>query len=339
MADRQTEIDAFLQGTGWQDATRAPLAGDASARRYERLCRANGDTAVLMDAPIASGEDTTPFLTIARHLRAQGFSAPKILAADPAAGFLLLEDIGDDLFAVICADRPDLERPLYEAAVDLLVRMQSGPLPAGLLPYDLAAYIRESRLLTEWYLPGATGKETPKDLADAFSNLITDACAALTGDRTCLVLRDYHAENLLWLPDRKGVAQVGLLDFQDALLGHPAYDLVSLLRDARRDTSTELREAMLRRFLRQTGTGEAEFRQAFATLGVQRNLKIIGIFARLCRRDNKAAYVDLIPRVWAHLQAGLTHPALADLRDFVTRHVPEPDAGVLAGIRRGNHVA
>lgn len=330
---RNAEIAHFLGQAGWSGAKAAPLAGDASARTYQRLHMA-GKSAVLMDAPPASGEDITPFLTIAQHLKEAGYSAPAIIADDPAAGLILMEDLGDDLYARLCARAPAMEPAVYDAAVALLVDLHDREPPAGLPPYSAEIYEREARLLTDWYLP-ATSHSAGS--GDDYAALINAACARIAPDRPCLVLRDYHAENLLWLADRDGIARVGLLDFQDALAGHPAYDLVSLLEDARRDTSADLRETMLRRYIKATGVDPQSFRLAYATLGAQRNLKIIGIFARLWLRDGKPAYLDLMPRVWAHLQHDLAHPELAALKDFIAAHVPEPSPATLGRIRAARH--
>jgi len=324
MTDRDALAKAFLNRIGWGDAAIAPLAGDASNRRYLRVI--GQSSAVLMDAPPEKGEDTTPFVQITDLLREREFSAPQIFGADPVNGFLLLEDLGDALFARAVANVA--EKTLYAAAVDLLADLHQMPAPAELPRYDAATYRREAQLLTEWYLPGA-GRDVD---AAAFDALIDAACAPLL-DANVVVLRDYHAENLIWLPVRHGTARVGLLDYQDALAGHPAYDLVSLLEDARRDTSDALRAAMFDRYIAATGLEQDAFAQAYATLGAQRNIKILGIFARLWLRDGKVTYLDLMPRVWAHLQRDLAHPALNDLHDWIGQNVPEPDATVRAKIR------
>ena len=334
MDKRQRAIQAFLQAAGWDTAARRVLAGDASPRRYDRLTRAKPPfQAVLMDAPKDKGEDIRPFVSVARYLLETGFSAPAIYAADETLGLLLLEDLGDDLYARICIGQPRLEPLLYRRAIEVLADLQAQKTLPDVPPYDGETYLREACLLTDWYLPAATGRETGAALRDDYRALIAAACQAVEPERPCLVLRDYHAENLIWLPDRAAAGQVGLLDFQDALIGHPAYDLVSLLEDARRDTGPDLRQAMVRHFLDITGLDEAAFLQAYSTLGAQRNLKIVGIFARLWLRDGKPAYLDKIPRVWAHLMNDLKHPSLAALNDWVTRHVPAPSSTILNRIR------
>lgn len=317
--NRHRLIRRFLTDIGWGDARLEPLAGDASNRRYLRV---QGErAAVLMDAPRESGEDTAPFVQVTQLLRGRGFSAPEIIASDPENGFLLLEDLGDDLFARAVAQQDEVT--LYAAAVDMLVELQASPAPASLPRYDAATCCREARLLTQWYIPGAGGTGDEAEL-DA---LIHAACAPWL-DANVVVLRDFHAENLIWLPQRQGTARVGLLDYQDALAGHPAYDLVSLLEDARRDTSPALRSAMVARFVQATGADPDTFAAAYATYGAQRNIKILGIFARLSMRDGKPGYLNLMPRVWSHLQRDLRHPALADLHAWVDANVPPPDAGL-----------
>jgi aminoglycoside/choline kinase family phosphotransferase len=337
MTARDAAVAAFLAAAGCGDAAVAPLAGDASNRRYLRLTRPGG-TAVLMDAPPARGEDVRPFLALTEWLRGRGLSAPAPLATDLDAGLLLLEDLGDELFVRHLARRPGSETALYAAAVDLLAglasvpppaRIGSGPVAMDLLPYDGAVLGREAELFTGWWLP-AVAAVSPGMAAD-YAGLVAEATAPVAGAREVLVLRDYHAENLLWLPGRAGDARVGLLDYQDALAGHAAYDLVSLLEDARRDTGAELRAAMVARYLAARPELDAEaFRAAYAILGAQRNLKIIGIFARLARRDGKPRYLAFIPRVWGHLQRDLAHPSLARLAGWIARHAPAPAPDVLA---------
>lgn len=334
LSKRSNEIARFLAPSDWGDADIRPLAGDASARRYFRLHSPDDNTtAVLMDAPPSSGENIRPFVTIANYLRNNALSAPEILATDSANGFVLMTDLGDDLFARVCASAPKLETTIYAAAIDALAHLHLAEPLADLPPYDLETYRREANLLIDWYLPAATGSLVKPSVQGNFEHLIAAACDSLKHDRTVCVLRDYHAENLLWLPALSDVARVGQLDFQDALLGHPAYDLVSLLEDARRDTDEALRTQMIGRFLDRTGHERGAFLKAYATLGAQRNLKIIGIFTRLFVRDNKSSYVDLIPRVWDHLLRDLSHPDLAELKDFITQNVPSPSPTILQAIK------
>jgi aminoglycoside/choline kinase family phosphotransferase len=191
------------------------------------------------------------------------------------------------------------------------------------------------RLVVEWYLPAVTGATVPTDLAAEYEALAAAAFAPTLDGARVAVLRDYHAENLIWLPGRAGHARVGLLDYQDMLVGHPAYDLVSLLADARRDVAPELRAAMLARYLERTADDPSAFRLAADTLSAQRNLKILGLFTRLARRDGKPRYLAHLPRVWAHLTRDLGHPALAPLRTWVARHVPPPEAPALDRVREG----
>ncbi len=332
---REALITAFLARCPWSAARRTHLAGDASNRRYERLLHDALGPTVLMDAPPDKGEDVRPFVDVTERLRDVGLSAPRILAADAKAGLLLIEDLGDALFARVLEKRPDDEVLLYSAAIDLLAALHRLPDTAqGLPPYDAAVYRRESALATDWYLPAATGTPTDPALRDEFLDLIEAACAPHAATPPVCVLRDYHAENLIWLPDRAGDARVGLLDYQDALAGHPAYDLVSLLEDARRDTSDALQQAMCDRYVAVSGCDPVSLRAAYAALGAQRNLKIIGIFARLWLRDGKPQYLALIPRVWAHVQRDLAHPDLAALREWVAARMVAPTPDVLDRLRR-----
>lgn len=323
MTDRHNLADIFLQNTQWAGATRDPIAGDASRRRYERLTHPEtGQTAILMDAPASEGEDVRPFVEIAKHLCDQGFSAPRILHSDETAGFLLLEDLGDDLFARVMVATPNLETKLYEAATDLLVALHDAPLSQGLADYDTLAMTDMAALAYSWYRTGISRAQD--DAEQGFRQTITDLLDKHIQGQKVLIQRDYHAENLLWLPDRKGVARVGLLDFQDATTGHRAYDLVSVLQDARRDVSTDIETAMISHYLGQTGLDPEAFEIAYHLLGVQRNLRILGVFARLCLRDGKPHYIALIPRVWRYINHSLAHPALQGIASQILADLPTP---------------
>lgn len=324
MSDRAGLSQDFLRRAGWGDAARAKLAGDASFRKYDRLNR-NGEPAVLMDAPPPQ-EDVRPFTRIARHLESLGYSAPRILAEDTEHGFLLLEDLGDDLFARLLQQGGN-EAKLYEATIDFLLDLHRHPAPADLAPYDEARLIDEAELFVDWYLPALTGRETPTNIRQAFrflwGILVPEVGMDNTPERRVLVLRDFHAENLIWLPNRSGAARLGLLDFQDAVAGHPAYDLVSLLEDARRDVDPDLAEAMLRRYIAGSGVDDAEFRRSYAILGAQRNIRILGVFTRLWKRDGKPHYQAFMPRMWGLVERDLAHPALTDLRGWFDAMVPQ----------------
>lgn len=332
MTPRHALIEDFITAQGWAGASRRPLAGDASARHYQRMV-AGERRAILMDAPPESGLDVGPFVAVTRWLRRNGLSAPEILGADCARGLLLLEDLGDDLFATICLRAPARESGLYAAAIDLLADFQAldppGAAESWCPPrYDMAVLMREIRLAPEWYLTAATGQEVSPELAAEFDALAAAVLTPLIADSNVPIYRDYHAENLIWLPGRAGHARIGLLDYQDMLIGHPAYDFVSLLGDARRDISPELRDAMLTRYLARTGHPRAQFDLAAHVLSAQRNLKILGLFTRLCRRDGKPRYLDYLPRVWRYLRADLEHPELSDLRLWIERHLPAPERAV-----------
>lgn len=332
MTDRPRLTDVFLAATPWGLADRALLAGDASNRRYERLTDPNtGNTAVLMDAPPETGENVRPFVKIAKYLRSQGLSAPEILAEDAENGFLLIEDLGDELFARLITQRPELERRLYEAATDVLVQLYSAPVP-DLEPLGPRLMAEMSGLVIRKYRTGILGTGGA-DLLARFENTFEDILRATVKGGHVIVQRDYHAENLLWLPDRDGVARVGLLDFQDARTGHPAYDLVSLLQDARRDVPAGIEMQMIARFIAKTGVEDSGFRTAYSVLGVQRNLRILGVFARLSLDRGKPHYLDLIPRVWDHVIRGLDHPALAPIAGMLHDALPVPTPENLARLR------
>lgn len=328
MTDRRALSASFLHRAGWGAAKRSFLAGDASDRSYERLSMGS-QTAVLMDAPPGQGDDPAAFVMIARHLGSLGLSPPAILADDLAHGFLLLEDLGDGLFARLVTHDTSLEAPLYAAATDVLVQIHAHPAPPGLPDLSALDWAKAAAFALDWYAFAITGKAP--DAADFIRVLTESLCTHADGPRV-MILRDYHAENLLWLPERQGVAQVGLLDFQLAQMGQPGYDLVSLLQDARRDVSVGTETAMIARFCVASGTDPADFAHAYATLGAQRALRILGVFARLCLKAGKHGYVPLIPRVWGQLWRNLSHPALAPLAALCHDLLPEPDDAALERI-------
>lgn len=327
--ERDTLIDAFLPS----GAKRRPLAGDASFRRYERIEK-NGAPFVLMDAP-PEHEDCRPFVALATYLRSLGFSAPKILKPDFENGLLLLEDLGNNTFNRVLEKDPALETELYRAAVEVLVALHGQkppsklPVPENddytLAPYDADCLFSELNLFPEWYLPEVLGKNDD-GWEQELKQIWTPLFNRVTPENSVLTLKDYHADNLMWLPAREGLQKVGLLDFQDALLGHPAYDLVSLLQDARRPFKPELESDMLEHYLAKTGSNKRkEFMTAYQILGAQRNTKIIGIFTRLWRRDGKADYPKMIPHVWSLLEENLKHPALSEARLWFNAVVPPAD--------------
>jgi len=325
MTDRRALSEAFLARCGWGQADRRFLAGDASDRSYDRLTR-GPQTAVLMDAPPGKGDDPATFIAIAEHLNHIGLSAPRILGQDLNHGFLLIEDLGDDLLARLTAAHPETEAALYHGAVDVLVHLQCHPAPSGLMDLSAQDWAKAAAFALDWYAYGATGSRPDNT---PFVAAMTRALTQHADGPRVMILRDYHAENLLSLPDRSGVARIGLLDFQLAQMGQPAYDLVSLLQDARRDVSAPVQAAMIAHFVKAKGLDRPSFDVAYAVLGAQRALRILGIFARLCVVAGKKGYLDLIPRVWGPLQRNLAHPALHDLRSICDEQLPPPTQDTL----------
>ncbi len=307
-------IEPFLAASGWAGAAIEPLAGDASFRRYFRI-RKGEKTAMLMDAPPPK-EDPAPFLRAAKWLDANGMRAPNILGENAARGLVLLEDFGEARMRDYLDQWPGDEHDVYATAVDALVELHR--LPAGpFLDYSIGEYQREARLLVEWYCPA---QNLYVDVAGFTAAWEAALGPLLPRQRPSVaVLRDYHAENIMLLGS---LQKQGLLDFQDALNGHRAYDLVSLLQDARRDVSAEREAEMFNRYVAATGIAAEEFLADYAVLGAQRNTKIVGIFVRLWKRDGKPRYLDLIPRVWALLERDLSHSALAPVAAWFDANIP-----------------
>jgi aminoglycoside/choline kinase family phosphotransferase len=325
VSDRGRQIDDFLADVGWFGAARKPLAGDASHRRYERVSL-DGRTAVLMDAP-PPAEDVGPFVQLTHHLRGMGYSAPEILAEGPLSGFLLLEDLGDATYTNALAGGAD-DVDLYTRAVDLLInlngRQDAMHLPSSVVRYSDQILMDEASLLVDWYMPRLIGIPTDPIFCHEFEDIWRSLLARVNRGEPTLVLRDYHADNLMWLPERSGIAACGLLDYQDAVLGSPVYDLMSLLEDARRDLRGGLAAHLLDHYRAAFPAMDwGEFQTTYAVLAAQRHCKVIGIFTRLAERDGKYDYLIHIPRVWALLDRACRHPLLAPLKTWLDKHVPE----------------
>lgn len=320
-AARAAAMALFLHRAGRAEARLSPLAGDASARRYFRLADAQG-TAVLMDD--AAGA-VRPYLAMTGWLRARGFHAPAVLAEDEGAGFLLLEDLGDDLVARVLERRPEAAEAIHDRITDLVVDLQRHGPPPFVPALDGPALADQVGLFADWYAPAAGAGDAAAGVAPAVAALHAALCA---GEAPVLSLRDFHAENLVW----RGDAPLGLLDFQDAVATHPAYELASALQDARRDIPAGMERRQIARYLAATGKDGGRFAAAYALMGAQRGLRIMGIFARLCLRDGKPRYLDFMPRVWAAVRRNVAHPALAPLAAAL-EGVPAPTPAVIASLR------
>jgi aminoglycoside/choline kinase family phosphotransferase len=347
---RSEALERLLAVTGFAGAERAPLTGDASTRRYERL-NLNGRRAMLMDAPPSAESAPCPptatpgerremgwtatsrlaasrveaFVAIAAHLEQLGLAPPAIYGADCAAGYAVIEDLGDDLYARVIGAGAD-EIPLYEAAARVLAHVHGAPIPARMegpaaaswpvLDYDALALEVNADLFVDW-LPRAAEVEIGDAERARWEHVRDGLIVKALGFPRAFTIRDYHAENLLWLPQREGLRRVGLLDFQDAVRGWRAWDFSMLLHDARRDVSNAAHKAAVRAYLDASGAGEAEFERELAVLGAINSMRILGVFARLAGRDGKTRYLSYMPRMWGHLARTLEHPALGETRDFV----------------------
>jgi len=352
----------FLAANGFGDARREALSGDASTRRYERLHLAGGTRLIFMDQPPSA--ETTPcppdaspearaalgynalarlaagrveaFIAVAAWLRGQGLSAPEVIAHDAGSGLAVLEDLGDDLFAVMIA-RGQAERPLYEAAINALVRMHDATAPRvltapggitwPLLDYDALALKTATDLLPAWLPKLRPQIRLDLEALAAWEDIwapIRVRAAVGAGTSGVFCHRDYHAENLIWLPHRRGAARAGLIDFQDAVRAPPAWDMSMLLHDARRDISPELEAWALERYCQlRPLVDQQAFTADFHALGALNISRILGIFARLVSRDGKPRYGAFMPRLWAYLNTCLADPDLADLKAWFDRHIPQ----------------
>ncbi len=324
MPEREDLIVAFLGNHGWGTARRVAMAGDASFRRYERLIR-DERTVLLMDAPPPE-ENVSAFSLVDRHLRNMGLGAPEIFAEDAEAGLMLIEDFGDDTYTRLLAEGGD-EKALYRTAVDVLVHLHRSQekcaIPDAIDPYDNEKLLDEAFLLTDWYMPALFGKPTPEPVRQSYGEAWLGAFPIIHEQPRTLVLRDYHLNNLMLSRSHDGIKACGLLDFQDALRGPAAYDLVSLLEDSRRDVNPVMARDMLEYYLDAfPEIKRNEFTDVFTILGCQRHAKVIGIFTRLYLRDGKPEYIAHIPRLWRLIEQSLEHPSLARLKSWMDRHIP-----------------
>ena len=354
--ERLAAARAFIAHAGWADGRIAYLQGDASTRRYARLFRDDGTRAVLMDSPrqpdgpvVRDGkpysriahlaEDVRPFVAVDRALRHAGLSAPEILAEEIDGGFLLLEDLGDRVFGRE-ADGGAHQALLWTAALDMLVQFRKAHLSMTMpvssndpglgshtLP-ELDATILgiEVGLLPDWYWPEVMGAPMPADIRAEYEGLWRPVINLLLAAPKGWILRDVHSPNLLWLPQRSGAARVGVIDFQDAIAGPWAHDVMSLLQDARVDVSIDLESQLLARYIDQmqgdADFDETQFLTTYAAYGALRATRLLGLFVRLLRRDGKPDYLSHIPRNWAYLERNLRHPALIELAAWYNRHFP-----------------
>ena len=312
MSDRDQLITDFLQASRWANWTQTPIAGDASARRYLRLMQGD-ESVIVMDADPQTGQDTAPFATIGAWLRGHNLCAPETLYHDPNQGIMVISDLGRTDFAQHLVTQPQDAATLYQAAVDVLITLDTAAPPASLpimtprIGGDMVA------ITTQWY--------TDRD-GTALTGEVTAHLHQLCGPPDTIALRDFHAENLIWRPEQTGVDRVGLLDYQDAFVAPRGYDLVSLLRDVRRDVDPDLAAQITHYFTDATGAQNAS--AAFACLAVQRNLRILGVFARLALQDGKTRYIQWMPRIWSMIINDLSHPALATLKSCVLDTLPAP---------------
>jgi N-acetylmuramate 1-kinase len=305
-------LDQFLAKLDWADSKVSLLAADASFRRYFRAQHSDGRSAVIMDAP-PPHEDPRPFIELAEFLVQSGFRAPAIWGQDLARGLVLLEDFGDVQMRQYLDLHPEEEVSVYKQAIDILVKLAQKQ-PAPLAAYDMDTYLREVKLFTEWFMPTMELEVDENAYLDLWRSHLD---SVVNPETKVTVLRDYHSENIMIL-DNGGQ---GIIDFQDALVGHPAYDLVSLLQDARRDVSPALEAEMLD-YYRQEADVCKNFDLHYALIGAQRNTKIIGIFTRLWKRDGKARYLHVLPRMWGLLERDLAHPGLVTLKAWFDTYVP-----------------
>ena len=316
----------FLKNAGWDRAQRSAIAGDLSTRQYLRLKRTD-QTAILLQCDPAIDASLPAFLRTTQWIRSNNLSAPEIYAADQDSGLALLEDFGDAKLTHLIRADPACQRPHYETILETLIRLRQAE-PMDVARPTAVDFCEATKLADDWY-PGAA----PGELNAFRAGLVTILGDVLTATPTTS-LRDFHADNIIWLPKRTRPKRAGLLDYQDAILTHPAYDLMSLLTDARTDVSPSLRDDILHAYARQTGDGIESLKTAVSVLGAQRSLRILGIFARAARRDGKTQHLPALPRVYAYLMDSARHPMLAPFADALRAGLPAPDTALIKGLAK-----
>jgi tRNA threonylcarbamoyl adenosine modification protein YjeE len=342
-------IDRLLSGAGWAGASRSFMLGDASTRAYERLQKPDGTKAILMISPrrpdgpavrfgkpysaIARlAEDVTPFIAMSAALRQQDFSAPEVYACDEEAGLAIIEDLGTE--GILRDGQPDPDRYMMaaEALAVLHSRQLSDTVTYGdgktyrIPPYDMDALLIEIELLNDWYAP-YLGLTLSSGAKATFVNIWRRVLQEVIGSRPTWTLRDYHSPNVIWLDDREGIHKVGIIDFQDCVMGLPGYDVASLLQDARVTVSDQLELKLLSHYARirresDSGFDVTSFARQYAIMCAQRGTKVLGIFARLSRRDGKHQYLDHLPRIERYMAKALAHPQLAEVRSWYAQYMP-----------------
>jgi N-acetylmuramate 1-kinase len=327
MARDDIKID-FLNRNKLKNAELFLLKKDASYRQYSRVIKSNGERFILMDAP-PSKENIGEFITVGNFLSDVGLSSPKILDYDIKNGFMLLEDFGDNLYSSLLnpATQSDIkidETSMYEHAIDVLIHLHSLPQKQIKLPYyDDNMLLKEALKFIEFYVSVVNPDLLSKALQEEYRVILKHLISLCKSTNHVVVLKDYHADNLIWLAERDSIKKVGLLDFQDAVWGSPIYDIVSLLEDARRDVSPELADKMIDRYLKAfPNYSQKDFLSTYAILGVQRNLKIIGVFARQASHFRNPKYLLYLPRIWNYINKDLKHPLLFPLKDWLSKTMP-----------------
>jgi N-acetylmuramate 1-kinase len=350
---RDADLQAFIAATDFKSSRRIFFEGDASSRRYERLVKPSGEDCLLMDMPwrpdgpivkygkpysqIAHlAEGITAVVAINNHLVSLGYSAPRVYAHDLKKGFGLIEPLGPNVFGRMMLDGFDMREPLQEAAAvlaDMAVRewprqpVAEPGVVHTLSDYDAQAQLIEADLLPSWFIPHARGMEASAEQKQEFESIWSSLLPLAKPAKPVWTIRDYHSPNLLWIPDRQGLKRVGIIDSQDAVMGHPAYDLVSMGQDARVDIAPDMEDMIINHYCalreKQGSFNRADFETAYAVLGAQRSTKILGIFARLNKRDGKPAYLKHMPRVSRYLRRNLEHKAMQPLKAWIEKHIPE----------------
>jgi N-acetylmuramate 1-kinase len=321
---RQSCKQAFLQKSGYKAFKVEALPADASFRTYSRLT-SDKESYILMDSP-PEHYSLKPFVKIGSFLLDSNFSSPKLYEQDHENGFMVLEDFGTvSVNSLLSSDTSsEQEEIIYKKIIRLLTKIQETDYPKDLEQYSTELLIKEADVFLDWFLPILNGEDTTIEQREEFNYLWRKVFGLIDLGEKCLTLRDFHVDNLMYLEEREGIKQIGLLDFQDALIGAPAYDLVSLIEDARRDINPALAGELINYYLSlHPSYNRKDFLAQYSVLGAQRNIRILGVFARKATRDKNSKYLSLVPRVRKHLERDLSHPLLAPLKEWLYKVAPQ----------------
>jgi aminoglycoside/choline kinase family phosphotransferase len=317
-AQLQRFIDSHFSGVKY---SMTPIVGDAGLRDYFRLSTQDSNY-IIMDCP-PSYTSVKPFIDVAQFLTQNDFSAPQIINYDTENGFLILQDFGKVSVRdyILGLEEQDLQERtnIYHLSINLLVDLQKIAPPSELQNFSNDLMCSELSVFSDYYIPYKKNEKISSAKLEQFIEIWQNILSKQTQTTKSIILRDYHVENMMYLDQEKNIKKLGLLDFQDALVGSPIYDLVSILEDARIDIPRNFALECIQYYAEQKNLDFNKVLNDYHILGAQRNLRILGVFARKYSRDGNDTYLQYIPRVLKYLEYDLSHPILRPLKDWLLK--------------------